>query len=407
MGIWGRRPAAGLLAALALAALCAGCSAGPAASGTPDLPAPTPQSQAPLAYRAVWISYLEWQRVDFSSAAAFCADVDAMLDNCAALGLNTVIAQVRPFADALYPSSLFPFSHLCTGTQGGDPGFDPLALLVAAAHARGLRLEAWVNPYRIAASSASPGTLCSGNLAYTHPDWVKSVDGGLYLDPACTAAQRYIADGLAELCENYDIDGIQFDDYFYPTTDPAFDAAEFAASGAGDLGDWRRGNVNDLICLCYRTVHRYPGVTFGVAPLGSPQANRESQYSDAALWLSTPGYVDYLAPQTYWGLDYTKDGSDALSLGRLARSWLDLPRADGVRLHFGLAACRIGEGDGSDAGAGEWTGGSALAGQAARLLAEGADGFVLYRYDSLFAYAPWPELAQQEVKNLSTLIFHL
>lgn len=343
--------------------------------------------------------------MDFSSAAAFSAEADTIMVNCARLGLNTVVAQVRPFADALYPSRLFPFSHVCTGTQGADPGFDPLALLISAAHAYGLRLEAWVNPYRVAAGAA-PGTLCAQNLAATHPDWVKAAEGGLYLDPANADAQRYIAEGLAELCQNYAIDGIQFDDYFYPTTDPGFDAAEYAAAcpdGAPQLADWRRQNVNELVCLCYRTVHQYQGITFGIAPLGSPQANRDSQYSDAALWLSVPGYVDYLAPQLYWGLHYSKNGSSALSLGELAAAWLAMPRAEGVRLCFGLAASRIGEGDGSDTGSTEWNTGGALAAQAAHLLDAGADGFALYRYDSLFQNAAWPQLAAEEVKNLANL----
>ena len=113
----------------------------PAPSAVPEAAAAAtaaPASSAQLAYRAVWVSYLEWQRMDFSSAEAFGAEAAAMLDNIAGLGANVVLAQVRPFGDALYPSALYPFSHLATGTQGADPGFDPLAILVEQAHARGL-----------------------------------------------------------------------------------------------------------------------------------------------------------------------------------------------------------------------------------------------------------------------------
>ena len=117
-------------------------------------PAPSPQAAPNPAlpsgeWRAVWVSYLEFAEMDFSSESAFRADAAALMDNCLSLGLNTVIAQVRPFGDALYRSSLFPWSHLCTGVQGQDPGFDPLDVLLTEAHARGLSLEAWVNPYRL------------------------------------------------------------------------------------------------------------------------------------------------------------------------------------------------------------------------------------------------------------------
>ncbi len=162
------------------------------------------------------------------------------MDNCLSLGLNTVIAQVRPFGDALYRSSLFPWSHLCTGVQGQDPGFDPLDVLLTEAHARGLSLEAWVNPYRLRSSASMPPVLAENSLLNTHPEWVCAVDEGAYLNPAIPEAADYVVQGVAELVQNYAVDGIHFDDYFYPTTDPSIDAAQFAASGETDLTAWRR-----------------------------------------------------------------------------------------------------------------------------------------------------------------------
>lgn len=208
----------------------------PAAAPTPT---PTAVARAAAPYRAVWVSYLEWEQVDFSSAEAFTQAIGTMLDNIQSIGATVVLAQVRPFGDALYPSDYFPFSHLCTGTQGQDPGFDPLALLVDAAHARDLQLEAWVNPYRIQAGQTP--ALCGASPARLHPDWVRYTDTGAYLDPASADVRQYIADGVGELCARYAVDGIHFDDYFYPTTDPAFDAADYAASGSTRTqDDWRR-----------------------------------------------------------------------------------------------------------------------------------------------------------------------
>lgn len=358
-------------------------------------PAPTataePTAAAP--YRAVWVSYLEWQQVDFSTPETFSGDIAVILDNIRDLGATVVLAQVRPFGDALYPSSYYPFSHLCTGQQGRDPGYDPLALLVQAAHDRGLALEAWVNPYRIQAGLTP--ALCDASPAKLHPDWVKYTDTGAYLDPANTAVRQYIADAVGELCANYDVDGIHFDDYFYPTTDPAFDAADYAASGTAlTQDDWRRENVNALVELCHATARRY-GVRFGVAPVGDPEQNYALQYSDAARWLRQ-GTVDYLMPQLYWGQEYVKDGDTSHNLARLAGAWAALPRAAGVRLYAGLGAYRIGAGDGSDAGS-EWVSGRALADQLNLLDRLGVQGAGLYRYASLFDASDYAGLAAAEV----------
>lgn len=358
-------------------------------------PAPTataePTAAAP--YRAVWVSYLEWQQVDFSTPETFSGDIAVILDNIRNLGATVVLAQVRPFGDALYPSSYYPFSHLCTGQQGRDPGYDPLALLVQAAHDRGLALEAWVNPYRIQAGLTP--ALCDASPAKLHPDWVKYTDTGAYLDPANTAVRQYIADAVGELCANYDVDGIHFDDYFYPTTDPSFDAADYAASGTAlTQDDWRRENVNALVELCHATARRY-GVRFGVAPVGDPEQNYALQYSDAARWLRQ-GTVDYLMPQLYWGQEYVKDSDTSHSLARLAGAWAALPRAAGVRLYAGLGAYRIGAGDGSDAGS-EWVSGRALADQLNLLDRLGVQGAGLYRYASLFDASDYAGLAAAEV----------
>ena len=344
-------------------------------------PAATPEPETPRPYRAVWVSYLEWQQMDFSTEAAFRAQTEQMLDKVAALGATVVLAQVRPFGDALYESAYFPFSHLCTGQQGRDPGFDPLEIWVTAAHARGLELEAWVNPYRV--QQGQTPALCAQSPAVQHPDWVKTTDTGSYLDPANPAVRQYIADALGELCRNYAVDGVHFDDYFYPTTDPALDAEDYAAAQTSlTLAQWRTENVNALMQLCWQTVHGC-GRRFGVAPAGDAAQCAAVQYSDAALWLHQPGYADYVMPQLYWGLQYTKNGDTSHSLTRLAAQWAALPRSSKVALYAGLGAYRIGAGDGSDT-PGEWQTGHALADQWRALQAAGIPGGGLYRYGSLF-----------------------
>lgn len=413
---------------LRLAALCAalclalaGCAPAAAPGSSAPLPGssadvqPAPAASAKPAgeeYRAVWISYLEWQSADFSSEDAFRAQMGSWFDQYAAMGLNTVLAQVRPFGDALYPSAIFPWSSVCTGTQGLDPGFDPLAVLVEEAHARGLRLEAWLNPYRLALNDTVPGAFSADNLATVHPEWVKQAAGGQYLDPSRQDVRDCIAAGVQEILDGYAVDGIHLDDYFYPTTDEAFDAAEYAAAGTNlSLEDWRRENVNALVRQLYQLVHA-GGRTAGAVPLGiSPQGNNDNnyaqQYSDAALWLSTPGYIDYAMPQVYWGYGYTTgSGSTRFAFENITAEWLALPRAEGVALYFGLGAYRIGDGDGGnyDHAQDQWQTGHNLADMVTTLRGAGADGFGLYRSDFLLRSAAWPQLAQAECAALTEVL---
>ena len=362
-----------------------------AADSTPE-PSADPNPALPAGeWRAVWVSYLEWAAMDFSTEDAFRAGVVQLLDNCTGLGLNTVLAQVRPFGDALYRSTLFPWSHLCTGVQGQDPGFDPLDVLLQEAHTRGISVEAWVNPYRLRSSAAMPPNLADGNLANTHPEWVCTVDEGLYLNPAEPAAADYVVQGVAELVQNYAVDGIHFDDYFYPTTDESIDAAQFAASGAGNLAAWRRENVTALVRAVHDTVKAAdPTLRFGISPQGNPDNDENQQYSDVTGWLASGGgdaVVDYLCPQVYWGQGFAlHNGSTRFAFENIVPAWLAYPRAADVALYFGLGAYRVGVGDGgsNENSLSGWSTGRALADQVAFLREQGAGGWALYRYGSLF-----------------------
>ena len=362
-----------------------------AADSTPE-PSADPNPALPAGeWRAVWVSYLEWAAMDFSTEDAFRAGVVQLLDNCTGLGLNTVLAQVRPFGDALYRSTLFPWSHLCTGVQGQDPGFDPLDVLLTEAHARGLSLEAWVNPYRLRSSASMPPAIAESSLLNTHPEWVCTVNEGAYLNPAIPEAADYVVQGVAELVQNYAVDGIHFDDYFYPTTDPSIDAAQFAASGEADLTAWRRANVTRLVKAAHDAVKAAdPTLRFGVSPQGNPDNDRNEQYTDLSVWLTASGadaVVDYLCPQIYWGYGYTlSSGSTRFAFENITAEWLALPRAESTALYFGLGAYRVGVGDGgaNADSVSQWCTGSALARQVTDLRSAGAGGWALYRYGSLF-----------------------
>ena len=203
--------------------------------------------------RGVWVASVA--NIDYPSSAgmtaqALAAEADTMLDNIAAMGLNTVFLQVRPSADALYRSALFPQSRYVSGNCGASPDgdFDVLAYWVEGAHERGLQLHAWINPYRITRNGREElDALPESSPARQHPEWVVEYDGNYYFNPGLPAVQQLVVDGAAEIVRNYDVDGIHLDDYFYPGTD-FNDAETFARYGAdfSSIDDWRRDNVNTL-----------------------------------------------------------------------------------------------------------------------------------------------------------------
>ena len=303
------------------------------------------------------------------------------------LGLNTVIAQVRPFSDALYESELFPWSYLATGKEGVDPGFDPLAIMVEQAHQRGLQLHAWVNPYRVR-TSATNKQLSSKNPAVK---LLKSGDairynGAVTYDPASKKAQQLIVDGVREIVEKYDVDGIHFDDYFYPTTDAGFDSASYQAyknkGGSLSLAAWRRQNVNDLVKQVYTAVKQADGeVLFGISPQGNMDNNYNKQFIDVKKWLSEEGYLDYICPQVYFGFK-----NSTCPYEQTVEEWNDLIK-NKVQLVVGLSPYKVGLED-AYAGNGRWewaNGGDILARmvETARK-EEHYQGFALFRYNSVF-----------------------
>lgn len=342
-------------------------------------------------YRAVWFSYLDLSgMLKGKSQAAFRQNIKAAFQNVSDLGCNVAIVQVRPFADALYESEYFPWSYLCTGTEGKNPGYDPLQVMIEEAHDLGLEIEAWVNPYRIR-TSGNNNALCSSNIASQwedeEEDYVIRYGGGIYYNPARPAVRELIVNGVRELVENYNLDGIHFDDYFYPSPNDSFDSAAYreykSGGGSLSLGDWRRENVNILIRDVYSAIKATDSsVRFGVSPQGNPSNNYNSQYIDVDKWLSNQGYVDYICPQIYFGFNNaTHPFAETVEL------WNQKIKVSGISLYIGLAPYKIGLTDTwAGNGKNEWINDSAIL---ARQVQSARDykkygGFALFRYASLF-----------------------
>ena len=340
---------------------------------------PVSAADAPKEFRAVWVSTiynLDYPTKTGLTAAQLKSEADKILDNCKSMGMTAVILQVRPNGDAFYKSSIYPWSQYLSGSQGIAPagGFDPLEYWVTEAHARGLELHAWINPYRVTRSgSADYNSLASTNPAVQHPEWVvKYSDGNYYLDPGLPEVRQLVVDGAVEIVRNYDVDGIHMDDYFYPGTGFE-DAGSYAKYGSGfkSADDWRRENVNLLIQALNSAVHKVdPDVSFGISPFGiwanktasmpngSNTAGNQtyfSHYADTRKWVKE-GWVDYICPQIYWEI-----GHDKADYETLVNWWADTVHGTGVKLYIGMADYKAGNSNASS----PWYGITAIENQVA------------------------------------------
>lgn len=282
-------------------------------------------------FRGAWLHTIFQGQYKNRPAADVQKYMDRQLDSLKLAGVNAVIFQVRPQADAFYPSELEPWSRFITD-DGKDPGWDPLEYMIDGAHARGMELHAWLNPYRVTSNSRQ--TLPPSHIYHRHPERFIKYDGKLYFDPALPENREFIGTVVDDIVARYDVDGIHMDDYFYPypvAGQDFADDASYARYGNGmDRGDWRRHNVDLLIEDLHRRISAAkPWVRFGVSPFGiwrnkssDPRGsntnglqNYDALYADVLLW-EDKGWVDYLLPQLYWSLDHK-----AASTRELNRWW--------------------------------------------------------------------------------------
>lgn len=306
---------------------------------TQDLPYNPSKDQIIVAkkeIRAAWIatvSNLDWPSTK-SNAEAQKSELILLLDRLQTLNFNAVILQVRPNADAFYASALEPWSIFLTGTQGTDPGYDPLQFAIEEAHKRGMELHAWLNPYRIGAATTE---LAVNHVALKHPEWVVVYGGVRYFNPGIPEVQAHLVAVVQDIVTRYAVDAIHFDDYFYPsgaksTTDPfGFnDKDAFMKYGNGlDVHAWRAQNINTMVGKVAQSVHQTkPGVLFGISPSGRRE-NSLDLYADPLIWLQNR-WVDYLAPQIYWEF-----GHATADFGQLAAYWNNY--ASGTPMIIGIA----------------------------------------------------------------------
>ena len=349
--------------------------------------------------RAIWIPY--YSELDITPKK-----IDGMVEKCRDCGFNAIMFHVRAFGDAMYESDVFPWSHIACGAQGEAPAndFDPLAYIIEKAHENGMELHAWINPLRI----QFEGGTCPKNLSPDNPycvwrgddnaendAWVVDYNGGKYYNPAFPEVRQLIADGISEIVERYDVDGIHWDDYFYPAEDESFGDGEqyeafIKAGGQGDMLSWRTDNINLLVRQSYAAVKELrPDCVFGISPAGNID-NCLHAGADVYEWCSHAGYIDYICPQVYWPFE-----SEVAPFDRRCLEWRDMIKTDGIRFYVGLALYKGGS---PEADSGLWSERDDIIAEQIEYCRSDvldSDGYMVFAYDDLLS-----EQAAAECRNM-------
>jgi len=314
--------------------------------------------------RGMWlttVSNRDWPSSPGLDEKTVKAEYRGWLDLAQRMNHNAIFVHVRPSGDAFWPSRFAPWSHWLTGrTDGQSPGWDPMAFMVAETHARNIEFHAWFNPYKAGQTGTVDG-LPPNHPLRQHPDWAVTYPANptsarVYYNPGIPEARRFVEDSILEVAAKYDIDGVHFDDFFYPYPADGQDFPDEAAFGRHGAGatkaDWRRQNVNLFVQEMYTRIKQIkPWVKFGISPFGiwrnkatDPRgsATRGLQsydeiYADTRLWV-TKGWLDYIVPQLYWHI-----GFDVADYAVLLPWWSAVVSGTDVQLYIGQADYRIGQ----------------------------------------------------------------
>lgn len=315
--------------------------------GGGEIVTPDPGTYQQINYdkvKAMWLSQFDLSGVYMSGSSqraesSFRSLMGTILDNCVNDGMNTVIVQVRPNGDSMYPSEYYTMSKYVVGSYGRSATYDPFAIIIELAHARSLSVQAWINPLRLMTSSE----ITNVSTSYKVGEWYNSstyngkyvvlYNSYYYLNPAYDEVRQLIIDGAVEICTLYDVDGVHMDDYFYPTTDSSFDSAAYNSyTGSLSLANWRRDNLNKLVSGLYSAIKAVDeDILFGISPAGNMSTVYSSQYADVYTWCSKTGYIDYICPQVYFGMLHSTQGFGTCSSG-----WSNIVTNSNVTLYVGI-----------------------------------------------------------------------
>ena len=309
--------------------------------------------------RACWLSYLELNPQKLKNKDAYRSYLESIFQPLHRLSITDLFVQVRPFADAIYPSVFFEPSVAVTGSRGSTLSFDYLALILEQGEKYGMRIHAWLNPYRVLSAGHDLSLLGPNTplamLIQEEPDILIRTDDGVFLQPASIKVQKLILNGVRELLTNYPLTGIHIDDYFYPQNtgckDDVYYQSYLEKGGTLKKDDWRRAQISALLRGIYRTVHNQNSrLVFSVSPCGSIDDNQKKHFADVASWCSEDGFCDWIIPQLYYGFSNEK-----MPFEKTAGQWKALCTNKNVCLIGGLALYKTGKQDPfAGSGKNEW-----------------------------------------------------
>jgi len=391
-----------LAVSLSVGCLLAGCGSTAMPRETSSPSASPAELRAAAPEYGMWWSYLDYERdCKDISLETFNSVVDTALDNMQSIGVNRVFVHAVAYTDAFYNSSIYPKSSYL-----GNCDYDPLAVFVKKAHARGMYIDAWINPMRsvpVDQVDSLPEDSTIRQWISENNERIRQVGDLYYLNPAYEDCRNLICSVIDEILNSYDVDGIHMDDYFYPSgVEKKFDAYAYSLSLRENSGltldDFRRNNVNALVKQIYDTIKKHgPSLMYSISPSGNIDNNHQLMYAWPEDWVADRT-VDELIPQIYWGFNHPVKPFEST-----LQEWKNIVGDSGIRLSAGLAAYKVGS---VDAGAGdassEWVDNSDVLGrQVQYALSQNCVGAAFYNYGTLFV--PSDEIKE----NVDNEIVHI
>lgn len=354
--------------------------------------------------KGIWLSYIDLAPMLFCGEESFKREFKQACEKITELGFNTIYVHARPFGDALYSSELYPASNYISQTND-KADFDMLEIVCDTAHEYELSVHAWINPLRCQTAEEFENiddSFLTKKWYSEKNDYLQSVEGSinLWLNPAYDEVRELIACGAAEIAENYNVDGIHYDDYFYPTTDESFDNECYAAMSDGeDLDSWRMDNISEMCAEIYSAVKAVnENIQVGISPQGNIENNYEFMYADVKKWCADEGYCDYILPQIYFGYE-----NSVKPFTLTLQDWCEITMEGDVELVIGLGAYKIGDEQ-------EFTDTVGIIAQQIEdvFSNENCSGAAVYTYNSLFS--PDSQLSariNKECESIKDVFSHL
>ena len=366
--------------------------------------APKVKEDSFLEKRSVFISYIELnENINNRSVVDSKKNIDLMIKNIKDMGFNEIILQVRSFCDAIYDSDIYPYSMMVSSEEGVNPGYDILEYFIEKAHYNDINLIAWINPYRVR-NSKDISSISEKSPVYKYLDSdILYVGDGIYLNPSKEETLNLVVEGVREIVENYDVDGILFDDYFYPNNEiDRDDYSEYLKDNEFISKEQYNLNVVSKMIKEVYSVCQKNKVLFGVSPDGNMENNYEKVFADVKKWCSEEGYIDFIMPQVYYGFY-----NEVKPFKTVVDEWESIITNEKIKLYIALAFYKVGEIDKyAKSGREEWINNNDII-MREILISRNLNkyqGFSLFRYDYVFDDDKYTSISKVEIENMKKVL---